>query len=79
MKLLTINQKVTELMMTNMDDLPPKSREYIDKLSNHLGYCGEVAVTALYDYCQMELNMECEEEQYKIDNYRKDLYKTNKN
>jgi len=65
---------VSELMLTKGNELPPKAREYVVKLSKLIGTCGETFVTAFYDYCQLELKMKCNHS-YKITNERKAYYK----
>lgn len=70
----TINDLVGEMMTTKMNELPPKAVEYVKKLSNKIGFCGETCVTAYFDYCQLELGMVTDDEQYVIDDQRKLWY-----
>ena len=70
----TINDLAGEMMTTKMNELPPKAVEYVKKLSNKIGFCGETCVTAYFDYCQLELGMVTDDEQYVIDDQRKLWY-----
>ena len=71
-----IDEKVSELMLTKQTELPAKAFDYLKKLSNKIGFCGETCVTAFYDYCQLELKMRCKKDsQYKVTKDRKELYK----
>ena len=74
-QLNTIDEKVSELMLTIQSDLPPKSIEYIKALSSKIEYCGETCVTAFYDYCQLELGMSSDCDDNKIDEQRLQWYK----
>jgi len=70
-----INEVVSEMMKTKMNELPPKAVEYVRKLSSKIGFCGETCVTAYFDYCQLELGMITDDDQYVIDEERKLWYK----
>lgn len=68
-----IDKKVSELMFTKQKDLPKDAIDFVKSLSAKVGYCGETCVTAFYDYCQIKLNMRCNND-YKITSERKKYY-----
>jgi hypothetical protein len=76
---MKIDNKVGELMCnTPMSKTPELARNYIKYLSSKYGFCGEVAVTGFYHYCQAVLKMKTKDTLYKIDRDGKKWFKENK-
>ena len=58
--------KAYEMMLIPIDDLPKEATEFLKYLSDKMGYCAEVCLTAFTYYNQAILNMPCNNEQYII-------------
>lgn len=72
---LDIKTHVGDLMLTPMNQTPQIARDYIKYLSSKYGFCGEIAVTAFYHYCQAILKLKTQDNLYKIDKEGREWFK----
>lgn len=64
-------EKAQEMMLLPMKDLPKEALEYLKYLSNKVGMCMEVCLTAYCAYNQMVLNMPCNDDLYIVSSVEK--------
>lgn len=55
-----------QMLQIPMKDLPELAKEFLQHLSNKVGMCIEVCITAYAYYNQAVLNMDCSDNLYKI-------------
>ena len=56
-------------------DVPPKAHEYVRALAKRVGFCGETCITGFAHYAQAVEGLECNEEDYILDETNKQFYK----
>lgn len=59
-------EKAIEMLQIPMKDLPEFAKEFLQHLSNKVGLCIEVCITAYACYNQAVLNMNCNDDLYMI-------------
>jgi len=57
-------EEAGEMLRTPMNELPELALEYLKYLSNKVGMCMEVCLTAYAVYNQMVLKMKCNDDLY---------------
>ena len=66
-----------KMLLMPHKDLPAPARHYLKYLSDRVGMCIEVCLTAYAHYNQAVLNMPCDDALYKINHEAKEWFKQN--
>jgi hypothetical protein len=74
---MTLNKRMSEMMSTPMNQLPPLAFEYMKYMCKKYGGCGEIMVTAYAHYAQSVEGLECDDRAYCIDEDGRQWFKEN--